>query len=280
MAPISAPGRIAIQPRNRRFSRTPLATRWWLGGDPVATAFYNAMSASFPHGEAFFVETVKAFRDVTEPKLRDEIEAFIKQEVAHAREHLALNRRIAEAGYDVTPLEAQTQRRLALLRLKGPMAGLIGTIALEHITAIFAHEVLSNPSHMQGADPELAALWRWHCIEEIEHKGVAYDAWLHATRDWSLWKRWSVRCKVMVFITRRFLQDRLAGMIELLRQDGLTGPRIWWAVARFTLVRPGMIGQILQGWACFFKPGFHPWDHDDRHLTEMALPPEATLESR
>ena len=29
---------------------------------------------------------------------------------------------------------------------------------------------------------EAAELWRWHAAEEIEHKGVAYDTWLHATR--------------------------------------------------------------------------------------------------
>jgi hypothetical protein len=33
------------------------------GGDPVATAWFNALSATFPRGEAFFIESVKAHRD-------------------------------------------------------------------------------------------------------------------------------------------------------------------------------------------------------------------------
>lgn len=279
LGPIEAAEAVAIQPRDERFSRTPLEHRWWLAGDAVGTAFYNAMSASFPYGEAFFIETLRYFRKDVDSRLAAEIDGFIKQELAHAREHLALNRRINRSGYDVTALEKRVDSRLKLLRQKGPITGLAGTIALEHITAIFAHEVLANPRHMQGADPEVALLWRWHCMEEVEHKGVAYDAWIHATRDWSKWKRWSMRSKVMLFITRRFLWDRWCGTIELLRQDGITGPRAWFAALWFGLVRPGMMRQILRSWAQFFRPGFHPWHHDDRHLIADMPALKAMLEA-
>ena len=75
------------------------------------------------------------------------------------------------------------------------------TIALEHFTAMFAHEFLAHPEHFVGAETEQAELWRWHAVEEIEHKGVAYDTWLHATRDWSRWKRWKVKSLLMLVIT-------------------------------------------------------------------------------
>jgi uncharacterized protein len=268
MGPIGASDSIAIRPRDRKFKRTPLAERWWLGGDAVATAFYNAMSASFPQGEAFFIEVLRVFRDGAEPRLADEISAFIKQEAVHAREHHGLNRRIVTAGYDIKPLEARVDARLNLLREQGPMVGLAATIALEHFTAVFAHAILVDPRHMRGADAEIALLWRWHAVEEIEHKGVTYDTWLHATRDWSGWKRWWVRSRMMMTVTRRYFYDRLGGTMELLRQDGLDGPRVWIRLAWFVVARPGMIRRMLQGWLRFFKPGFHPWDHDDRHLIE------------
>ena len=73
------------------------------------------------------------------------------------------------------------------------------------------------------ADPEAADLWRWHAAEEIEHKGVAYDTWAHATRHWPRAKRWKVKAKVMLFVTRNFIVDRTAGALELMRQDGVTG---------------------------------------------------------
>ena len=60
------------------------------GRRPVATtAFYNALSATFPKGEAFFVESVRQFREGAPPKLAGEIKAFTTQEVIHSREHVA-----------------------------------------------------------------------------------------------------------------------------------------------------------------------------------------------
>jgi hypothetical protein len=84
------------------------------------------------------------------------------------------------------------------------------TIALEHFTAMFAHEFLEHPQHFVGADVEQAELWRWHAVEELEHKGVAYDTWLHATRGWSRWKRWKVKSLLMLVITRRFIRTASA----------------------------------------------------------------------
>jgi predicted metal-dependent hydrolase len=143
-------------------------------------------------------------------------------------------------------------------------------MALEHFTAILAHELLRDPRHLAGADTESAALWRWHSIEEIEHKGVAYDTWLHATQGWPRFKRWSVKARVMLFVTRNFFVDRTAGALDLLRQDGITGPRAWWGLFWHAFVAPGMVRKIVGAWASFFLPGFHPWNHDDRALIAKA----------
>ena len=77
----NTPEDLTITPRDRRFGRGMKQERWWLGGDPVGTAFYNALSATFPKGEAFFVESVRHFRDGAPPKLAEEIRAFTTQEV-------------------------------------------------------------------------------------------------------------------------------------------------------------------------------------------------------
>ena len=44
------PADLTITPRDRRFGRGQTQSRWWLGGDPIATAFYNALSVTFPRG--------------------------------------------------------------------------------------------------------------------------------------------------------------------------------------------------------------------------------------
>src|SRR6185503_12408184 len=264
------PQDLHITPRDRRFGRGLKQDRWWLGGDPVATAYYNALSVTFPKGEAFFVESVRAFREGTPPKLAAEIKAFTTQEVMHSREHVQFNKRAVDAGYDITGLEKRVEWRLGMTKDRPPIVNLAATMCLEHFTAILANQLLRNPRHLDRADPENAALWRWHSIEEIEHKGVAYDTWLFATRSLPRFKRWKIKAKVMLFVTRNFVVDRTIGTLELLRQDGITGARAWARVLWFAWIRPGMMRKILGAWLAFFMPGFHPWNHDDRALIATA----------
>ena len=265
-ASLPTPNDLTITPRDRRFGGEGATPRLWHGGRVEATAIYNALSSTFPKGEAFFVESVRAFRDGAPPALAEGIKAFTTQEVIHSREHLAFNRRAADAGYDLAKLEQRVDERLAVTKSKPPIVSLAATMALEHFTAILAHELLRDPRHLEGADEQAAELWRWHACEEIEHKGVAYDTWLHATRDWSRWKRWSVKAKVMLYITRNFVVDRTAGALELMRQDGVTGLPAWSRLLWYLWVRPGMFRKIAGAWMAFFLPGFHPWNEDDRHL--------------
>jgi hypothetical protein len=263
---LPTPADLSITPRDRRFGRETATPRLWHGGRIEATAIYNALSSTFPIGEAYFVESVRAFRDGTPPKLAEEIKAFTTQEAIHSREHDAFNKRAERAGYDLSKLEARVRERLEITKSRPPVVNVAATMALEHFTAILAHELLKNPRHLEGADREAADLWRWHSVEEIEHKGVAYDTWRHATRDWPRFKRWKVKAKIMLLVTRNFVVDRTAGSLELMRQDGVTGLHAWSLLLWYLWVRPGMFRKIAGAWLKFFLPGFHPWNEDDRYL--------------
>jgi len=263
---LPTPADLTITPRDRRFGRDATLTRLWHGGRVEATAIYNALSTTFPKGEAYFVESVRAFRENTPEKLGREIKAFTTQEAIHSREHDAFNKRAENAGYDLSKLEERVEYRLSFSRKRPPVVALAATMALEHFTAILAHQLLANPKHLEGADKEAAELWRWHAVEEIEHKGVAYDTWVFATRDWPRSKRWKVKAKVMMFVTRNFLVDRTTGALELMRQDGVTGARAWALLLWYLWINPGMFRKIAGAWGKFFLPGFHPWNEDDRHL--------------
>lgn len=265
---LPTPAELRITPRDRRFGRSSATPRLWHGGRVEATAIYNALSTTFPKGEAFFVESVRAFREGAPAKLADEIGAFTTQEAIHSREHDAFNKRAAVSGYDLGKLEAQVAKRLAVTKGKAPIVSLAATMALEHFTAILAHQLLADPRHLEGADEETANLWRWHALEEIEHKGVAYDTWLNATRHWSRWMRWKLKARVMLYVTRNFLVDRTAGALELMAQDGVTGLRAWRLLLIYLWVKPGMFRKIAGAWFRYFLPGFHPWNEDDQFLLE------------
>lgn len=268
MANAKTPADLTINPRDRRFGRGQAQARWWLGGDPAATAFYNALSVTFPKGEAFFIESVKAFRDGVDEKLAREIKAFTIQEVVHSREHVAFNKRVLDHGYDISRLEARVDEVMAIAKARPPIVQLAATMALEHYTAILAAELLRNPKHLAGADAESRELWRWHALEEIEHKGVAYDTWLHATRGMSRGKRWKIKTLTMLLVSVNFWMHRIEGTLDLMAQDGVTGWRAKGRLAKYLLLSPGIVTRMIPAWFTFFLPGFHPWNHDDRKLIQ------------
>lgn len=264
-----APPDLALTVRDRRFGREG-KRRWWLNDDPVASAWHNALSATFPRGEAFFVESVKAFRAGVPPQLAEEIRTFIAQEVNHSREHIAFNRAAADAGYDLSGIDRSVTDWIEMTRGRPAIVNLAATMALEHFTAMMAHEFLSRPEYFRGADPESAAMWRWHAVEEIEHKGVAYDTYRHATRGWSRWKRWKLKALVMLVVTNNFVRHRMRDALILLAQDGLTGRRTRWRLYAYLLWKPGVLRRIVPAWISYFLPGFHPWNQDDRALIARA----------
>lgn len=270
MSNAKTPADLTITPRDRRFGRDQRPDRWWLGGNPAATAFYNALSVTFPKGEAFFTESVKAFREGVDPKLAREIRAFTMQEVVHSREHVAFNRRVLDHGYDISRLDRRVDEVLAIANSRPPIVRLAATLALEHYTAILAAELLKNPKHLEGADSESRDLWRWHALEEIEHKGVAYDTFLHATRHLSRRKRYKIKALVMLLVTVNFWKHRIEGTLDLMAQDGITGWRAKAMLAKYLLVSPGLVTRMIPAWLSYFLPGFHPWNHDDRALIRMA----------
>ena len=267
---VPTPADLEIVVRDERFGREHKPSRWWLGGDPIGSAWHNALSATFPRGEAMFIESVKAFRDGASPKLEAEIRAFVKQEINHTREHVVFNKAAAEAGYDMDRIDARIEELMALIKQRPPIVNLAATIALEHFTAIMAHEFLANPQHFKNAEPETAAMWRWHAMEEIEHKGVAFDTYLHATRDWSAWRRWKLKSVMMLLITVKFFTNRWIDTLELLKQDGLTGWKVKARLFWYLVGTPGVVRKIVPAWFAYFLPGFHPWNHDDRALIAKA----------
>src|SRR3546814_9014346 len=109
---------------------------------------------------------------------------------------------------------------LALTEGRAKEFNLAISIALEHFAATIGRQLLTDPRYLAGADPIAAEVWRWHATEELEHKGLVYDIWLHATRDWSGWKRYKTRTLIAALLTKKYFGNRLRNALGLLRQDG------------------------------------------------------------
>ncbi len=264
------PSDLAIQHRDLEFGRDTAHPRWWVNGDPVATAFFNALSATFPMGERFFMESVKAFRHRTDGLLRQQVADFLFQESMHSREHVVFNRMAEQAGYDMKPLEERARKHIAIAKSRPAILQLAATCALEHFTAILANALLADPRHLEGAPEEAARMWRWHAMEEIEHKAVAFDTYLAATSRYPAFFRWLRRCIVMVIATGIFIGAIGGNIRDVFRQDGIDNKETWRKLRHYLWKDPGIARTILKSYFKYYKPGFHPWEEDDRDLLAQA----------
>ncbi len=269
---VSTPEEHALIVRDERFCRTDKPRRWWLNGDPIATAWYNSVSASLPRGEAFFIDTLKTFRGELPPRLEEDVKAFVRQEINHTREHVAFNRLMGDHGYDVESIDKGITEMLALADGRPKEFNLAITFALEHFAASISHELLTDPRYLHGADQEAADLWRWHATEEVEHKGLVFEIWQHATRDWTPFRRWRVRTLLTLLITRKYFRNRVKDALGLMAQDGISGWRAKWKLYAFLWGTPGMMRRMLPKWARILLPGFHPWHSDNSQLIRQYEP--------
>jgi len=266
-SPLSrTPVDVPIAPRHPDFDWTECLAEDWHGGDPFRTVFFNALSLTFPKGERFFIDSVRAFQgDIDDAKLSQEIRGFIGQEAIHSREHARLNEAFCRArGYDVTfidkRLDAETAWANAHLE---PITRLAATVATEHLTAILGNALLTNSAWLDGADPRMAAMWRWHAIEELEHKAVAFDTYIAAGGS-----RRVLRNMLRVE-TWQLFRHVFAGMRMMLKADGLQlRLAVWWRGVQWLFGRSGILRSVIPDWRQFMRDDFHPWDTDNRALID------------
>lgn len=256
---------IDITVRNREFPLDDRVPRHWHGGGPAVTAFFDNLSVFFPAGERFFISSVKAHRHrIEDPVLLEDVRRFCAQEGMHGREHRRYNELLAERGYPVEEMEQRVIRLLSLVKRTLPKRWqLAATCALEHFTALMAHLLLSDPRLLDGADQTMAALWRWHAVEENEHKAVAFDVYERVGGNLP------ERAGVMLIASLIFWAKVLEHQVRMMHADGIAGsPRQWWAVGRFLFVSPGPMPKLIPLYLEYFRPGFHPWKLDNRDLLE------------
>jgi uncharacterized protein len=260
------PDDVTISPRDIHFDMEAARKGHWLGGDPVGTAIFNAMSLTFPDGERLFIDAVKHYRPQVSGKLAEDVRAFIQQEAIHSREHHLLNQLIDREKYPVAEVEAEVRERVAFSRSRGPMAMLISTIALEHFTAMLADMHARSKDEFTGVDPGIEKLWRWHAMEETEHKAVAYDVFLEVTKTWSPLQRYVRRCMAMAIISFMFTRNIASFASKLLVADGYAPKAAASAVKRYLWSSPGLFSRGWKSYLAWYRPGFHPWDEDNRAL--------------
>ena len=230
--------------------------RHWCNGDAFLTAFFNALSLSFPVGEQFFIDAVRdgarQLPAAASGPSAAEIEGFIGQEATHRRVHALFNTQLEQQGL-VNAWGPRSQARLASMAGTDPRHALAVTAATEHFTAIFAEWMLGNPELMLGTEARLQTMWLWHSAEEAEHKSTAFDLYraLGGNHAWRI--VWFRR------ITTVFLSDLRQQTVANLRRDGtLWKWSTWRSAARHLFGRHGLVRETWKPWRAYFRADFHP----------------------
>jgi|HubBroStandDraft_2_1064218.scaffolds.fasta_scaffold04374_2 predicted metal-dependent hydrolase len=251
--------------RNLRFDLATGIPRHWHGGRKSVTSFFDSLSVFFPAGERFFVASVRAYQnDIKDDALRQEVRTFCAQEGIHSREHENYNERLKREGYPVDAMEQRVEASLKRLTKNGSKElHLAVTCALEHFTALMGHLLLGNPALLEGAHPEMAAMWRWHAAEENEHKCLPYDVYK------AVGGRYPVRCAAMIGATAIFWTKVVGHQARMMNTDGtLFSAAEWAAVLKFLFIKPGGMFQLWGMYLQYFRPGFHPNDIDSSPLLD------------
>ncbi|MEY1661610.1 metal-dependent hydrolase [Isoalcanivorax beigongshangi] len=222
----SAPHNVIAREVQFDWEQAPLH---WLQDDPFASHAINEFSYLLMQGEKFFCRVFReALPLVEEGKLRDDVQAFIRQEAIHSRAHhdsiegylkrlgidggdfqrnneLLFDRMLSRKPFGIT-LPRRLERQWLVMRI-----GMVA--AIEHFTSALGVYVLDADWERSGADPVVADLFRWHGAEEIEHRTVAYDLYRYLGGSWPL------RSLLMALVLPTLTGRMAAGTAELMRQD-------------------------------------------------------------
>lgn len=255
-----------ITPRNVDFELADHVTYDWHGAGPGVSNMFNAGSLTFPEGEQFFVDAARDCLPLcTDEALRKQVRAFMTQEAIHSREHRVYNEMLKKSGIKTGLINARIRfGRKWANRYVPAKWRLAMTVSSEHWTAILASHVLKNRTELlTGAEPVMQAIWLWHAVEETEHKAVCFDLLKSVCR--TPLGFYALRCITHAVNGVSFLAGAHFLYFRLSQQTG--NGRNWKAHRQMLSFHWGKVGafrKLVPAYLAFFKPGFHPWDDDNR----------------
>lgn len=131
----------------------------------------------------------KPLISASETALLADVDDFIAQESQHFRQHRIFNKRLVEQGYPELAtmekeLESDLESFLKNRSLKFLLAYADGFESLGALSGWVWFE--KSDAWLEGADPSLTALWKWHMAEEFEHRHVCFDIY-HAIYGRGFW---------------------------------------------------------------------------------------------
>lgn len=234
--------------------------KYWFNNDPFKTRLIDGLQLTFPDGERYFITSVRPYRDQTnDEKLKRDIKDFIRQEAQHGIAHSQYNEILESQGIPVKELLDEHIEFLEGLKKRYSQEfNLTVTAASEHFTALMAEAFFSKKEVLEGVDKRMKTLLAWHCIEEMEHRSVAFNTMKDVAKT-SYFKR-SLGMVVGSFLTAKVM---ITHTNKLLEADGFTRRErlgLWAKNIGWMYGKNGVFSSFNKPMIDYFKPSFHPED--------------------
>jgi hypothetical protein len=218
-----------------------------------------------PTFERLAITSVLAYKTAPLPAdLQEQIQGFIGQESAHGSEFIRYNQILKLQGYDIKSLEKRNLRQFKWLSGKlSKKMHLSLTLAAEHLTAIISDLLLREREWLFEAHPRCSALWRWHAIEEIEHKAVVFDLYQKVGGGYfaRVLGMWMVTNMLGFILARNFF--------HLVKQDKLLFSLQFWKIFFQTCWgKKGFLRKLIVPYLFYYFPNFHPWKKNNYNLIQ------------
>lgn len=206
------------------------STPWlWQPRHPDFSELCNAISFAAPAFERYIVKVVQqAAPRLAGTPVQQEADDFLRQEAQHARMH----RRHIAALVKQYPALAQTQHTIEqaytdLLESEPLEFHLAYVTDVEAtFTPLFGMMLNNEAALFRGGSDNVASLFLWHFMEEIEHRSSAFS--IYETAVGPSWHRVPMMAKVWRHITK-LMKDIIADFdvhVPAIDRGGVTGSQM------------------------------------------------------
>ncbi len=153
-------------------------------GDPISSYGFLGASMTLPYIEPYMIRTMReGLKQVTDPDIKEAMTRFSQQEGHHYRQHQKLNEVIRSRSGQHQKLELLEKalesdyRRFSdtkSLRFNLAYAEGFEAATMNSVRSMFEIDFFSRME-----DGPLRDLFRWHFLEEMEHRTATFEAYDH-----------------------------------------------------------------------------------------------------
>lgn len=193
--------------------------------DDFYRIFYNILNAGIPPFERYVIKTMREVRDDPrlehEPRLRELVDIFVRQEIEHTKLHVPVNKQI---NLDKFKASVWSEKANRWIQRKTPLHMSVASSAFIEFVGFgfFESHIRKEVLYTSGMHEEMAKLWKWHTAEELEHSFVKLKVINHINN--SYWLKFLGMLEALV-VANLFVATLVP---EVVRQDAKQHGKKFW----------------------------------------------------